>query len=94
MIKISSSNIIYHELIGLNVKIIESSDKSLIGLSGRIMNETKNTLGIKTLRGARIIPKKNVKLQISFQDDANVILHCKEIAYRPEDRIEKMRRLA
>jgi ribonuclease P protein subunit POP4 len=91
--KISSSNVEYHELIGLDMTIIDSSDRTLIGLSGRIMNETKNTFGIKTSNGFRIIPKRNVELLISLQNKTEVVLYGKKIAYRPEDRIGKMRRL-
>lgn len=40
---ITSKNIFYHELIGLELKIINSSNKSLIGISGIIVNETKKT---------------------------------------------------
>lgn len=41
---ISSKNIFYHELIGLELKVVQSSNPSLIGLCGTVIDETKKTL--------------------------------------------------
>ena len=41
---ISSKNIFYHELIGLELKVVDSSNPSLIGLCGTVIDETKKTL--------------------------------------------------
>lgn len=41
---ISSKNIFYHELIGLELKVVQCSNPSLIGLSGTVIDETKKTL--------------------------------------------------
>lgn len=44
---ISFKNIFYHELIGLELKVVDSLNKSLIGLSGIVVDETRNTLLIE-----------------------------------------------
>ena len=44
---ISSNNIFYHELIGLELKVVDSSNPSLIGLQGTVIDETKKTLLIE-----------------------------------------------
>ena len=44
---LSSKNIFYHELIGLELKVVDSSNPSLIGLSGTVIDETKKTLLIE-----------------------------------------------
>ena len=44
---ISSNNIFYHELIGLELKVVDSSNLSLIGLCGTVIDETKKTLLIE-----------------------------------------------
>ena len=46
---INSNNIFYHELIGLELEVIDSSNKSLIGISGIVIDETKKTLKIETI---------------------------------------------
>ena len=40
--KLTPRNIIHHELIGIDTKVVDSTNKSLIGTEGRIVNETKN----------------------------------------------------
>ena len=44
---ISSNNIFYHELIGLELKVVDSSNDSLIGISGTVVDETKKTFLIE-----------------------------------------------
>ena len=51
-------NILYHELIGLKIKLCECSQSSIINLSGQIIFETKNMLIIRTLNDIKKIPKK------------------------------------
>ncbi len=46
--KLTPHNIIHHELIGLDTKVVESTNSSLIGIEGRIIDETKNMLTIRT----------------------------------------------
>ncbi|MBR6528991.1 MAG: ribonuclease P protein subunit, partial [Firmicutes bacterium] len=46
---ISSKNIFYHELIGLELKVVDSSNPSLIGLRGTVIDETKKTLLIEVV---------------------------------------------
>ena len=43
-------NILYHELIGLKIKLCECSQSSIINLSGQIIFETKNMLIIKNIK--------------------------------------------
>ncbi len=44
---ISSNNIFYHELIGLELKVVDSSNASLIGIRGTVVDETKKTFLIE-----------------------------------------------
>ncbi|MBO7732241.1 MAG: ribonuclease P protein subunit, partial [Methanobrevibacter sp.] len=64
---ISSKNIFYHELIGLELKVVDSSNPSLIGLQGTVIDETKKTLLVEV--------KENVqdKDLSSNQNDFNFI---------------------
>ena len=41
---VTMHNILRHELIGLKIRITKSENNTLIGLEGKIVNETKNTL--------------------------------------------------
>lgn len=42
-----------HELIGLHVRVVESTDPTLIGCSGEIVMETKKTITIEEREGSR-----------------------------------------
>jgi len=86
----SASNILFHELIGLNITIVESSDKSLNGLTGEIIDETKQTIRVKFEQCVKVVPKANVTLKVDLPDGQSVNINGKKIMYRPEDRIRRM----
>ncbi len=56
-------DIIKHELIGLNIEIINSKNKSNIGIKGKIIDETKHTLKIKKGDKIKTVFKKNIILK-------------------------------
>jgi len=78
------------EFIGLHVKILDCTDPSWKGQSGLIINETKSTFLIKTDHGNKKIAKKTAMFEFE-SDDRKIIIDGKKIAYRPEDRIKKVR---
>ena len=78
------------EFIGLHVKILKCTDPNLKGLNGLIVDETKNTFQIKTSQGNKKIAKKTAIFEFE-SDDKKIIIDGKKIAYRPEDRIKKVR---
>lgn len=45
-------------LIGLQVRIASSKDPTLVGLSGKVVLETRNTLVISTGNETKIVPKQ------------------------------------
>lgn len=55
--KLSPHNIIHHELIGIDTKVVDSTNSSLIGIEGRIVDETKNILTVETDAQEKKIPK-------------------------------------
>lgn len=56
--EISAYNLIFHELIGLFIEVVESSNPSLKQIRGKIVNETKNMFIIETPFGIeKKIPK-------------------------------------
>ena len=81
-----SKNFLRQEFIGLKAKVLESSDASLKGIEGVIIDETKNILIIETKRGI----KKIAKDIAIFEINGNVV-DGKKIKYRPEDRIGKIK---
>ncbi|MPL75637.1 hypothetical protein SDC9_21464 [bioreactor metagenome] len=87
---ITSKNIFHHELIGLNLKVFNSSNNFLIGISGKIIDERKKTITIETEdNGIKIIPK-NVSIFHLFLPNGELVeIDGKILVNRPEDRIKK-----
>jgi|APSaa5957512622_1039677.scaffolds.fasta_scaffold426200_1 RNase P/RNase MRP subunit p29 len=66
-------------LIGKKVKIISATNASLYGLEGKIVNETKHTIGVLTSSGVKKIIKNGCVFEIEGQKivgrDINVAAH-------------------
>jgi ribonuclease P protein subunit POP4 len=91
--KLTKGNIHKHELIGLYVKIQDSYDKGIIGLEGRIIDETKNTFKIEILGSEKIIPKNGTFLSVRIANE-DFGIDASKLRFRPEDRIKKARKKA
>ncbi len=75
-------------LIGFEAEIVNASDRSLMGLKGKIIDETLKTITLETRNGRKIVPKDIVTLSIAFPD-GKVIVNGKDLLQRPEERIKK-----
>ena len=80
------------ELIGLTVEVVDAKNKSLIGLSGLIVNETKSTLSIEKAGLVKKVIKSQIKFNIMFKGQTFQI-DGKIVVGRPEDRLKKVRRI-
>ncbi len=78
-------------LILKKIKILESKNKTLKGLEGIIIDETKHTLTIKTKKGIKKIIKEINIFEITFKENnetKKIIFEGKNINRKPEDRIK------
>jgi len=85
---ITGRNLIRHELIGLNVKIIDSSNKFHVGIKGMVVDETKNLLIIETKKGLKRVQKKGTKFVFTIPNGRKFKVNGTRIIARPEDRIK------
>ncbi|MCS7112263.1 MAG: ribonuclease P protein subunit [Ignisphaera sp.] len=86
-------NIVYHELIGLNVTVLSHSDKGLVGRRGIIVDETVNTLKILDQRGREItVPKLYGVFRIMLPEKSYADIDGSVIVGRPEDRLKKIKK--
>ena len=86
---IKADTLLCHEVIGLNIHILDDTSTTLTDVSGSIINETKNTFLIRTPRGTKMITKKNAT-KIRFAIDSGVcFISGSSLIGRPEDRITK-----
>ena len=74
------------ECIGKNVTVSEHSDPSLRGVSGKIIGESRETITIENSGIQKMISKRPGKFMF---ENGEII--GSEIAYRPQDRIKKVK---
>lgn len=86
---ITSSNLVRHELIGLEARVVESTNPSQVGLSGRVVDETRNILSIETSRGVRNLPKQDCTFSFHLPSGEWVRVEGSLLLARPEDRPKK-----
>jgi len=93
MTPIAPGNILKHELIGLNVKIVNSKNEQIVGIKGKVIDETKNILTIANSNAKRKIPKDIAIFQFKLPKGTVVNLHGSKLIGRPENRLKvKMRK--
>ena len=69
-------------IIGKIAEVIEAKNRSLIGIKGKIIDETKNTITIE----AEKTKKKIIKTQVILKIDNNIV-EGKKLAKRMEERL-------
>jgi ribonuclease P protein subunit POP4 len=86
-------NILRHELIGLKVKIVHSSNRSIQGRSGIIVNESRNMLTLSRKGRKVLIPKSVATFRFTLADGRLVEVDGNRLVGRPESRLKtKVRR--
>ncbi len=87
---ITPQNLVRHELIGLSMKIYKSTDPTQKNVSGKVIDETYNTLKIETKNAReKIITKSNAIFIFTLPDKTKVEVEGKVLIGRAEDRIKK-----
>ncbi len=84
---ITPQNVIRHELIGLHVRVVRSSNPRQAGISGIIVDESRNMLVIMTRNGIRRIQKKFSLFELHLPDDTRVVVDGSVLVLQPEKRI-------
>mgnify|MGYP001571746500 CR=1 FL=1 len=82
------SDVLRYELIGLDVEIVESKNKILEGLKGKIIDESKNMLVLEVGNKTKKIIKSQVKLKMII-NKRKFIIDGKLLVGRPEERLKK-----
>jgi ribonuclease P protein subunit POP4 len=84
----NNRNIVINELIGLKARVAKSLDKEQRGITGTVIDETKNTLVLETKSGRKSIIKK-VSTFIFYSGRDSFTVKGEEINFRPHERTEK-----
>jgi len=83
---ISIRNILYHELIGLDVSVAHADNRAQRSIHGTIVYETRNMLHIKTGKGIVKVQKKGTTFAFTLPDGSCVAVLGNLIALPPERR--------
>ena len=83
---ITQENLFMHELIGLDAAVVKSNNVQIIGISGRIIDETRSMLFLNTINGIKKIPKENVEWNFSFDKNESVV-NGNLLTKRPQERL-------
>ncbi len=93
MTEISPQNILRHELIGLNVKVVRATAEGLKGTTGVIIDETRNMLTIRSRRRKVMVPKNIATFRFSLANGVRVDVDGERLVAKPENRLKtKVRR--
>jgi ribonuclease P protein subunit POP4 len=83
-------DVVRSEFIGTQAEVSGSPHEGYIGLSGRIVDETRNTFTITNRKKAKRIVKENAVFRFIYSDGTIVQIDGKLLTGRPEDRLKKM----
>jgi ribonuclease P protein subunit POP4 len=78
------------ELIGLNVEVLESTCELYLGIRGRVVDESRNTLTIEQNGNEKRVPKDCCRFRFE-EGSKTYVVSGKDIKFRPEDRIKRVR---
>lgn len=86
---ITADNLLAHEVVGLHIVIVDSTVSGLKNLSGTVIQETKNTLSLRTTSGTKKIAKINATKIKVLLPSGGCFIRGFSLIGRPEDRISK-----
>ena len=75
------------DLIGQDVTITDSKNKEIVGISGKIIMETKNMIILDTKNGKKNLPKDICQLS---NNDGIISTDSTRLSKRPHERLEML----
>jgi ribonuclease P protein subunit POP4 len=97
---LTPETLVRHELAGLSVRVVDATHEGYVGIEGRVVDETANTLlvGTEDGSGVRQVPKAAATFEFAVPDDpeadageANVsyvVVEGERLVARPARRTE------
>jgi ribonuclease P protein subunit POP4 len=83
-------SIVQHEFIGLKAKVVKNSNPDVVGIMGKVVDETRNTFTISLNDGEKkVVIKDTAVFEFVMPDETVVEMDGKVVMGRPEDRLKK-----
>lgn len=82
-------DILRYEFIGAKGLVAASLNKNLVGVSGLVVGETRNTFALRNLGITRSVVKEAATFDFTFNDGTVVEIDGKLLVGRSEDRLKK-----
>ncbi len=84
-----SPSVVQYQFIGLETTVVKSSNPDVVGISGKVVDETRNTLTILQDNTEKVIVKDASVFEFVLPDKTVVEIDGKVIMGRPEDRLKR-----
>ncbi len=84
---ITPQNVIRHELVGLDVLVIEAANRQIQGVNGIVVDETRNMLHIISAGKVLKVQKSGNVFRFTLPDGTIVDVRGEIIAIQPERRV-------
>ena len=82
-------SVVQHEFIGLMAKVVKSLNPNLVGISGKVVDETRNTFTILQNDERKVVVKDTSVFDFVLPDGTVVEIDGKVVIGRPEERLKK-----
>lgn len=82
-----TANLVNHEFIGLDVQVVSSTNKSVLDMRGKVVDESMSMFYLLTNSGIKMLPKKFTRWAFSVRGQ-QIELDGNTIAKRPQDRVK------
>ena len=90
MSALAPETLVKHELVGLDVEVVDATDPGLVGLAGRVVRETMKTLVVATDADdeEKTVPKGAATFAFTLPDGTVVRVEGARLVARPARRTE------
>jgi ribonuclease P protein subunit POP4 len=87
--KIDRQNVVNHELIGLHATVVKSTNRDTVGLSGRVIDESRNLFTLESRGREKKAAKYGNTFEFRLSESDKVRIDGGFVVGRPEDRVAK-----
>jgi len=80
------SDSIHMPFLARNIHITESTDPTLVGIRGQVLEETRRTIVVQTSNGKKTLAKDVINFTLDLEEK---VIEGFTVTQRPEDRINR-----